>query len=174
MIQSLLSRFVSHLFFQLKTTFGSQKKETRNGFKWLIYTSSILCRSAMLFLKSSHSNSEPVLVRLLPGLFPLLRAELMEYICTLNPRRHFHDEGTTVKKWSSRWVSKKTKELSGMLSGTGAELAAPQLWDPTHDTVVKTKINKSVRGKGTWYWCPKLNDIIGNSTKWIRSRNQPD
>lgn len=39
MIWSLLSRFMSHLFSQLRNTFGSQKK-TRDGFKWLIYTSS--------------------------------------------------------------------------------------------------------------------------------------
>lgn len=53
---SLLSRFMSHLFSQLKNTFGSQKKETRNGFSKLIYTSSVLCCSAMLlFPKSCHS-----------------------------------------------------------------------------------------------------------------------
>lgn len=46
MIRSLLSRFMSHFFSQLRNTFGSQKK-TRNGFKWLIYTSSKLRCSAM-------------------------------------------------------------------------------------------------------------------------------
>lgn len=45
------------------------------------------------------------------------------------------------------------------------ELAVPQLQDPVHDTVVRRKLNETVRGKGTWYWDPKLNDIIGNSTK---------
>lgn len=46
MIRSLPSRFMSHFFSQLRNTFGSQKK-TRNGFKWLIYTSSKLRCSAM-------------------------------------------------------------------------------------------------------------------------------
>lgn len=127
------------------------------------------------FLKAATPfNSEPVLFRVLAGLFPPLRAELLEYICILNLTRHFHDEGTTVKEWSSRWVSKKTKELSGMFTRAGDELASPQVGDPTHDTVVRRKVNETVRGKGTWYWCLKLNDIIGNSTKWTGSRNQLD
>lgn len=52
MIWSLPSRFMSHSFSQLRNTFGSQKK-TRNGFKWVIYTSSKSCCSAM------HCNASP-------------------------------------------------------------------------------------------------------------------
>lgn len=108
-----------------------------------LYCAALRC---FFFLKAATPfNSEPVLFRVLPGLFSPPRAELLEYICILNPTRYVYDEGTTVKEWGSRWVSQKTKELSGTVTGTGDELADPQPRDPTHDTVVRRKVNKCQR-----------------------------
>lgn len=131
------------------------------------------------FLKAaSPFNSEPVLFTVLPGLFSPQRAELLESICILNPSRHFHDEGNTVKEWGSRWVSKKTQEPSGMFTGTGDELAAPQLQDHAHDTVGTRKVNECQTERNmvlvlqiTWhYWQFHWVNWIKKSI-WLGHRN---
>lgn len=163
MIQSLL--------FQIYVTFipSAQKhiqfteKKKRQGmalndsFLPHPYCAALQCFS---FLKAATPfNTEPVLFRVLPELFSPLRAELLQDICILNPTRHFHDEGITVEEWGAGGCQRKAR--SSLECTLGQEMSCPQLWDPAHGTVGRGKVNKSVRGRGTWYWCPKLKDIIG-------------
>lgn len=121
------------------------------------YCAALQCFS---FLKAATTfNTEPVLFRVLPGLFSPLRAELLQDICILNP--------TSISmmresQWRSGGAGGCQRKARSSLEWTlGQEMSCPQLWDPAHGTVGRGKVNKSVRGKGTWYWCPKLKDIIG-------------
>lgn len=101
MIWSLLSRFMSHLFSQLRNTVGSQKKKqgTASNDSFIPHPNCTALQCFFSLKAATPFNSEPVLFTALLRLFCSVRAELLEHICVFNPSRHFHHEGTTAKEW---------------------------------------------------------------------------
>lgn len=177
MIWSLLSRFMSHLFSQLRNTVGSQKKKTRNGFKWLIHTSSKLhCSAMLLFPKSSHSIQ--------------LWACFIHGLATAILLRESRAPGAHLRIQSKQTLPSWGNHSEGVGVVGGCHRKAQIYLECTLRTGNRVGCSSAVRPR-SWHsgekeikWeCQrernvaadtKLNYITGNSTKWMGSRNQPD